>query len=126
MAEIEMDQNSLIISETDGKGIITFANDDFVRYSGYQWDELLGKPHNILRHPDMPKAAFADLWKTIKGGKTWNGFVKNRAKNGDFYWVYATVAPITFENGETRYLSLRRKPTRSEIEKYDALYKTIH
>lgn len=126
MAEIEMDQNSLIISETDAKGVITFANDDFIRYSGYNWDELLGKPHNILRHQDMPKAAFADLWKTIKEGKTWNGFVKNKTKHGDFYWVYATVSPITFENGETRYLSLRRKPTRREINKYDALYKTMH
>jgi aerotaxis receptor len=125
MAEIEMDQSSLIISETDHRGVITFANDDFIRYSGYTWEELLGQPHNILRHQDMPKAAFADLWKTIKEGKTWNGFVKNKTKRGDFYWVYATVSPITFENGETRYLSLRRKPTRTEINKYDALYKTM-
>jgi len=125
MAEIEMDHSSLIISETDSKGVITFANDDFIRYSGYNWEELLGKPHNILRHEDMPKAAFGDLWKTIKEGHTWNGFVKNKTKHGDFYWVYATVSPITFENGETRYLSLRRKPTRNEIKKYDALYKTM-
>lgn len=125
MAEIELKESSLIISETDAKGIITFANDDFVEYSGYSWEELYGKPHNILRHNDMPKAAFADLWKTIKEGKTWNGFVKNRAKNGDHYWVYATVSPIVFENGELRYLSLRRKPTKEEIHKYDALYKTM-
>lgn len=126
MHEIEMDESSLIISETDSRGIITFANDDFIRYSGYSWDELLGKPHNILRHADMPRVAFKDLWDTIKTGNTWNGFVKNRAKSGAFYWVYATVSPITFENGETRYLSLRRKPTRAEIKKYDALYKTMH
>lgn len=84
MAEIEMDHSSLIISETDAKGVITFANDDFIRYSGYSWDELLGQPHNILRHQDMPKAAFADLWETIKEGKTWNGFVKNKTKRGIF------------------------------------------
>ncbi|MCX6074420.1 MAG: PAS domain-containing protein [Campylobacterales bacterium] len=125
MAEIEMEQNALIISETDRTGVITFANDDFIRYSGYNWNELLGKPHSILRHSDMPKAAFADLWKTVKEGKTWNGFVKNKTKNGDFYWVYATVSPITFETGEIRYLSLRRKPTRNEIIKYDTLYKTM-
>lgn len=126
MREIILDDTSLIISETDDKGMITFANDDFVRYSGYNWEELYRKPHSILRHADMPKAAFADLWSTIKEGKTWNGFVKNRTKNGDYYWVYATVSPIIFENGETRYLSLRRKPTRQEVEKYDALYKTMH
>lgn len=125
MAEIEIEQSALIISETDRAGIITFANDYFISYSGYDWEELLGKPHSILRHEDMPKAAFADLWKTVKEGTTWNGFVKNKAKNGDFYWVYATVSPITFETGETRYLSLRRKPTREEIKKYAALYKEM-
>ncbi len=126
MKEIIMDDHSLIISETDAHGVITFANDDFIRYSGFEWEELLGKPHNILRHPDMPKAAFKDLWKTIKTGQTWNGFVKNKTKRGEYYWVYATVSPITFENGETRYLSLRRKPTRQEIAKYESLYKTMH
>ena len=126
MKEIIMDDHSLIISETDAHGVITFANDDFIRYSGFEWEELLGKPHNILRHPDMPKAAFKDLWKTIKTGQTWNGFVKNKTKRGEYYWVYATVSPITFENGETRYLSLRRKPTRQEIARYESLYKTMH
>jgi aerotaxis receptor len=125
MAEIVLEESSLIISETDLNGNITFANDDFIRYSGYTWEELYEAPHNILRHEDMPKAAFADLWVTIKSGKTWNGFVKNKNKHGDYYWVYATVAPIIFENGEMRYLSLRRKPTRDEILKYDALYKSM-
>ena len=125
MAEIHLADNDIIISETDSKGMITFANDTFVKYSGYVKDELLGKPHNILRHPDMPKAAFADLWQTIKDGKTWNGFVKNRTKNGDFYWVYATAAPVTAPDCSKRYISLRTKPTRAEIEKYDALYKTM-
>ena len=126
MKEIIMDDHSLIISETDAHGVITFANDDFIRYSGFGWEELLGRPHNILRHPDLPKAAFKDLWKTIKTGQTWNGFVKNKTKRGEYYWVYATVSPITFENGETRYLSLRRKPTRQEIARYESLYKTMH
>lgn len=125
MAEIDIDVNSMIVSETDDKGIITFANDDFVRYSGYKREELIGKPHNILRHSDMPKAAFADLWSTIKEGKTWNGFVKNRTKNGDFYWVYATASKVVAPDGSIRYISLRNKPTKQETEKYDALYKTM-
>lgn len=119
MAEIRIDDKCIIISETDEKGIITFANDDFIRYSGYKREELLGKPHNILRHSDMPKAAFADLWTTIKSGKTWNGFVKNKTKNGDFYWVYATASQVTAPDGSTRYISLRNKPSAAEIIKYE-------
>jgi PAS domain S-box-containing protein len=125
MAEIEINEKSIIVSETDEKGIITFANEDFIRYSGYKREELIGKPHNILRHSDMPKAAFADLWSTIKSGKTWNGFVKNKTKNGDFYWVYATASQVTAPDGSTRYISLRNKPSRAEIKKYDALYRTM-
>ena len=125
MAEIILKENTLIISETDLKGVITYSNEDFDLYSGYTKQELLGKPHSLIRHEDMPKAAFEDLWKTIKAGKTWNGFVKNKSKKGDFYWVYATVAPVVFEDNETRFLSIRRKPTRKEVEYYDALYKTM-
>ncbi|MDD3769057.1 MAG: PAS domain-containing protein [Sulfuricurvum sp.] len=126
MAEIELGDNTIIISETDAKGNITFANDDFIRISGYIWEELVGKPHNILRHPDMPKIAFKDLWETVKAGQTWNGFVKNKTKQGDFYWVYATVSPVKTDQGELRYISVRTKPTRQEIEKYDSHYKTLH
>lgn len=125
MAEIMMRDGMLIVSETDERGNISFANEDFVSMSGYTWSELIGAPHNILRHPDMPAAAFADLWRTVQSGKTWNGFVKNRTKNGDFYWVYATVGQVTRADGTTGYLSIRQKPTRKEIEKYDALYKTM-
>lgn len=125
MAQIHLDDTTMIVSETDAFGNITFANDDFIKYSGYTWDELNGKPHNILRHPDMPKVAFADLWNVVKSGKIWNGFVKNRTKRGDFYWVFATVSVVKAPNGSIRYLSLRSKPTPQEIEKYDLLYKTI-
>ena len=78
-----------ILSTTDPKGRITHVNDDFVEISGFERDELIGKAHNIVRHPDMPPAAFEDLWKTIKGGESWLGIVKNRCKNGDHYWVSA-------------------------------------
>ena len=125
MAEIELAGDTIIVSETDAHGFITFANDDFIRYSGYNWDELKGKPHNILRHPDMPKIAFKDLWETVKAGKTWNGFVKNKTKKGDFYWVYATVSPVTGPDGSLRYISLRNKPSHDEVQKYDALYQTM-
>lgn len=125
MAEKILTDKMLIISETDTRGRITFANGDFVTMSGYDYDELIGKPHNILRHPLMPKAAFADLWRTIRGGKIWNGFVCNRCKNDDFYWVYATVAPVQAADGSPRYLSIRRKPTREEVARYETLYKTM-
>ncbi len=125
MAEILMTERMLIISETDERGIISFANEDFVTMSGYTYEELIGKPHNILRHHDMPSAAFGDLWKTVKSGLIWNGFVCNRCKNGDYYWVYATVSAITAADGSKHYLSIRRKPTRNEVEHYAALYKTM-
>lgn len=123
MAEIHMTERMLIISETDANGIITFANEDFVRMSGYDYQELIGQPHNILRHPIMPSSAFSDLWATIKSGKIWNGFVCNRCKNGDYYWVYATVSPIMTLDGSTHYLSVRRRPEREKVEHYEELYK---
>ena len=80
------------------KGKITYVNQDFLRVSGFSENELLGAPHNIVRHPDMPVEAFEDLWRTLKSGKAWTGVVKNRCKNGDYYWVEANVAPL-IENG---------------------------
>ncbi|KFL34944.1 histidine kinase [Sulfurospirillum sp. SCADC] len=102
-----------MISKTDPKGIITFVNDKFCQISGYTKEELLGKSHNIIRHPDMPKTAFRDLWKTIKDEKkTWQGIVKNRAKNGDTYYVKTTIQPILNPNGEVEeYISLRHDIT---------------
>ena len=86
--------DSLIVTKTDLKGRITYVNRDFIEISGFSEKELLGEPHNLVRHPDMPSEAFKDLWDTMKQGRPWTGFVKNRCKNGDFYWVLANVAPI--------------------------------
>jgi aerotaxis receptor len=124
--EYDYRPSAVIITKSDTKGIITDANDDFVEISGYSREELLGKPHNILRHPDMPPAAFADLWATIQKGKLWNGIVKNRRKNGDHYWVEANVAPIR-ENGRiTGYVSVRVKPTRAQIAAAEKLYADLN
>lgn len=125
MAEIQLDTKAFLVSETDTKGIIRFANDEFCHYAGYSVEELIGKPHNIVRHPDMPRAAFKDLWSTIKSGKRWRGFVKNRAKNGDYYWVFATVYPFTSCDGEAGYISCRRVISEMEKEKYEKLYRQM-
>jgi len=120
-----LDTKSFLVSETDAKGIITFANEDFCKFAGYSLQEMIGKPHNIVRHPDMPKAAFADLWKTIKSGKRWRGFVKNLSKDGSYYWVYATVFPFQSCDGSSGYISCRRKISDIEAKKYSALYKQM-
>jgi PAS domain S-box-containing protein len=123
--EVLMNDGVTIVTKTDLKGIITYANPDFIRISGFGEQELLGQNHNIVRHPDMPPAAFADLWATLKKGKPWTGIVKNRCKNGDFYWVNAHVAPID-ENGKTvGYTSIRTKPGRAEIESAVRLYEAV-
>ncbi len=99
-----------ILSTTDLKGAITYINPDFIDISGFPEDELLHKNHNVVRHPDMPPAAFQSLWDTVKSGNPWMGMVKNRCKNGDYYWVDALVTPIE-QNGETiEYQSVRYKP----------------
>ena len=115
-----------ILSTTDLKGAITYVNDDFVEISGFERDELIGKNHNIVRHPDMPPAAFEDLWKTVKSGTCWMGMVKNRCKDGDHYWVNAYVTPIS-EDGEVRqYQSVRSKAAPEEIERAEKLYARIN
>jgi aerotaxis receptor len=124
--ETVLSENAFLVSETDAKGNIIFANEEFCRVAEYSHDELLGKPHNIVRHPDMPKAAFANLWETVHKGKVWNGFVKNSTKSGGFYWVFATVYPFKNEAGQQCYISCRRKPSREDIEKHEKLYKTMH
>jgi PAS domain S-box-containing protein len=97
-----------IVSETDTRGIITYANKKFCEVSQYSLDELIGKPHNIIRHPDMPKSTFKELWDTIKAGKIWQGEVKNRRKDGSHYWVYATIGPLLDADGYPyRYISMR-------------------
>jgi aerotaxis receptor len=108
---------------SDSKGIITFANDDFCKIAGYELTELIGQPHSIVRHPDMPKAAFKALWDTVQQGQVWTGFVKNATKDGGFYWLFATVYSFETCDGNRGYLSCRRKPTKQEIAEHDALYK---
>jgi len=114
-----------IVSTTDEKGTTTYANDHFMAISGFSEDELYGKNHNIVRHPDMPPVAFADLWDTIKTGKPWMGIVKNRCKNGDYYWVDAYVTPI-FEGEEiTGYQSVRTTPSRKHVDTAEGMYRKI-
>jgi len=123
--EIKLTSESFLLSETDEKGIIRYANDEFCEYAEYTLEELIGKPHNIVRHPDMPKEAFADLWKTVKSGKPWKGFVKNRSKNGKYYWVFATVFPFISCDETKGYISCRRMASEDEIKKYEELYKNM-
>jgi aerotaxis receptor len=111
-----------IISKTDLKGRITYVNRAFIDISGFTVDELMGKAHNIVRHPDMPEAAYADLWNTIKAGRPWRALVKNRCKNGDHYWVEANVSPILEGGVVTGYLSLRTRPARDQVEAAERLY----
>lgn len=115
-----------LISETDLRGIITTANASFCAVSGYTAEELIGKPHNIVRHPDMPRAAFKDMWDTIQAGQRWVGIVKNRCKNGDHYWVKAFVSPVVVDGKIVGYRSVRRKPTREEIREAEELYRRMN
>jgi PAS domain S-box-containing protein len=126
MEEYVLKNDDFLVSQTDDKGVIIFANDDFCKIAGYDIDELVGKPHNIVRHKDMPHAAFEDLWKTVKQDKVWNGYVKNRTKDGGFYWVYATVYPMIDKVHNTKtYMSCRRKASVKEIAYAEKLYKTL-
>ena len=124
--EIILEEDSFLVSRTDARGIIEFASNDFCEVAEYSVDELVGKPHSIIRHPDMPRVAFKDLWDTIKRGGVWSGFVKNRSKMGRTYWVYATVYPHKDKDGALGYISCRTKvASRDEIDKYDLLYKSM-
>ncbi|MGR9014990.1 MAG: PAS domain-containing protein, partial [Gammaproteobacteria bacterium] len=124
--EIHMRKGGLLISRTDLKGIITYVNDEFAALSGFSRDELIGAEHNIVRHPDMPAAAFEDMWLNLKAMRPWNGIVKNRTKSGDYYWVDANAMPI-FKNGKVHeYLSVRRVPSREKIEQAEQLYQQLN
>ncbi len=120
--EYDYPANETLVSTTDTKGNITYCNAAFVRTSGYTAEELMGQPHNLVRHPDMPAEAFRDLWRTCGSGLPWTGIVKNRRKNGDHYWVVANATPI-LENGKpVGYVSVRTKPTREQVVAAEALY----
>lgn len=123
--ETRLRDDQYLISRTDSKGRIIYANPAFVEISGFTYEELIGKAHNIVRHPDMPPAAYADLWRTLQAGESWMGIVKNRNKSGGFYWVLANATPI-FENGQVvAYSSVRVRPTDEQIAMADALYAQI-
>ncbi|SDT83895.1 PAS domain-containing methyl-accepting chemotaxis protein [Nitrosomonas ureae] len=121
--EYPIEDDTLILSTTDTKGRITYVNQTFIDVSGFSTEELIGKAHNIVRHPDMPPQAFEDLWRTLQAGKPWTGLVKNRRKNGDFYWVLGNATPL-IENGSiVGYLSVRTKPSRQVIETIAPIYR---
>ncbi len=118
-------EGRLIVSRTDPAGIITHVNQSFIDMSGYAKEELLGAPHYILRHPDMPPVAFKDLWDTLARGEKWQGYVKNLRKDGGFYWVKATVIANIRNQQVVGYTSVRRKPSRQKIAECMRLYPTL-
>lgn len=120
--ETPFPSGELIVSRTDPKGIITMVNQAFVIMAGYTEEELMGQPHHILRHPDMPAVAFKGLWDTVEAGKKWHGYVKNLRKDGGYYWVYATIVPNVRGGEIVGYTSVRREPSRAKVEESAALY----
>lgn len=124
--EYVLTQKDLIISKTDLQGNITYVNNDLIRISSYSREELIGAPHNIFRHPDMPKEVFAGLWRAIKQRVFWTGIVKNRTKYGGFYWVRAEITQIYDENRKTiGYMSVRRHVDSKDVEKAKKIYADI-
>jgi aerotaxis receptor len=124
--EIKLLEDSFLLSETDEKGIIRYVNDEFCEFSEYPIEELLGKPHNIVRHKDMPKQAFQEMWIELKKGNIWKGFVKNSTKSGKYYWVFATIFPFTSSDNEKGFVSCRRRASDDEIEKYSKIYEDMN
>jgi aerotaxis receptor len=124
--EYDYPAHLMLVSSTNTKGEITHCNRAFVEASGFGYDELIGQPHNIIRHPDMPPEAYRDMWRTIGSGLPWTGLVKNRRKNGDHYWVVANATPIMDNGKPSGYLSVRTKPTRNQVQAAEALYATLN
>lgn len=120
--EYLLDEDAVLISKTDHKSRITYANQSFIDVSGFDYGELYQSPHNIVRHPDMPEQVFKDMWDDLQAGKYWSGLVKNRRKNGDHYWVRANVVPIREAGKVTGFCSIRVKPSREEVEHTEAVY----
>jgi PAS domain S-box-containing protein len=126
MQELQFEKNKFLVSKTDTKGNITYGNELFLKLAGYSEAELLGTPHNIIRHPEMPKIVFKLLWETIQLGNEVNAYVINKSKNGDFYWVFANVTPSYDNNGNIiGYHSVRRKPSQKAIDIVKPLYKQL-
>lgn len=124
--EMHMKDGEILVSRTNLKGMLTYVNRNFVDMSGFSEKELMNSNHNMVRHPDMPPAAFEDLWDCLKKGRPWLGLVKNRRKNGDFYWVEANVSPV-FRNGQAvEYLSVRYKPSTEQVRQAESLYRDIN
>lgn len=123
--EYQIAEGVSLVSETDLYGNITYANQAFVDVSGYSWEELKGQPHNLIRHPDVPEAVFADLWKTVKSGEPWHQYVKNRRKNGDHYWVEANIAPVEQNGKVVGFKSVRSTMPRNLIAPVEAAYRAI-
>jgi aerotaxis receptor len=123
--EFPFPDGETLVSTTDLKGRILYCNPTFVAVSGYAKEELLGQPHNLIRHPDMPAEAFRDLWQTIAGGQPWSAAVKNRRKDGSFYWVMANVTPLMDGEHPLGYMSVRTQPTREQVAAAEALYATM-
>jgi aerotaxis receptor len=121
--ETEVPKDELIVSHTNLYGIITYANKTFAEISGYEIDDLIGKPHNIVRHPDMPKSLFANLWETLGEGKIWSGYVKNLRRDGGYYWVYAQVSTLLDKEGKAiGYKSLREPVETAKRHELEASY----
>ena len=123
--EVVLDDAAHLVSSTDIKGQITHCNQAFIDISGFSKEELMGNAHNIVRHPDMPGAAFAGMWKKLKNGQHWQGLVKNRCKSGDYYWVDAYVTPVLDKGQIIGYESVRIKPNRDQVERADKAYQKI-
>lgn len=119
-------ENVKLISTTDLRGVIQHCNDEFITISGFSKEELIGQPHNIVRHPDMPPLAYKIMWEHLKAGRPWMGLVKNRAKNGDFYWVDAYVTPVTEQGKVVGYESVRSCPSRKNVARAEKLYQAIN
>jgi aerotaxis receptor len=123
--EHPMADGETLVSTTDLRSLITYCNPAFIRISGFAKEELIGQPHNLVRHPDMPEEAFRDMWATIKAGRTWSACVKNRRKDGDHYWVLANVTPIVRHGQAVGYMSVRTKPSTEQVREAEALYARI-
>ncbi len=121
--EVFFPEDRILVSKTNTEGIITYCNDSFIEISGYRESELLGQPHKLVRHPDMPRVIFSLLWETLKSKREFNAYIKNMAKNGDYYWVFANITPSYSSNNEIQgYYSVRRKPEPDKLNYIQNLY----